>query len=103
VFTYLQDVTQEECEQALARAGLLSHVRAADGSWRILEGETLEESLYAVPHDSLVVVGAAGRRLMTELIFGSTLETVQATLPNPLIVVGPNCRRAADLTPPASA
>ena len=39
-----------------------------------------------------VVVVAAGHRLMAELIFGSKLETIQATLPNPLVVVGPDCR-----------
>ena len=92
LFTQLDGTTREECEQALAKADLLSDVRAADASWEVFDSGTLEENLYAVPHDSLAVVGAAGHRLMAELIFGSKLETIQATLPNPLVVVGPNCR-----------
>ena len=96
LFTQLDGITREECEQALAEADLLSDVRAADASWEVLDGGTLEENLYAVPHDSLAVVGATGHRLMAALIFGSKLETIQATLPNPLVVVGPNCRARAE-------
>ena len=92
VFTQLDGITREECAEALAEADLLEHVQAGDGHWRVFDSAALEENLYAVPHDSLVVVGAAGHRLMTELIFGSKLETIQATLPNPLVVVGPTCR-----------
>lgn len=92
LLTQLDGTSREDCEQALAEADLFSDVRAADATWHVFESGTLEENLYAVPHDSLAVVGAAGHRLMTELIFGSKLETIQATLPNPLVVVGPNCR-----------
>lgn len=99
VFTQLDGTTRQECEQTLAEANVLDHVRASDGGWRIFDRGTFEENLYAVPHDSLVVVGAAGHRLMTELIFGSKLETVQAILPNPLVVVGPNCRIRPELEP----
>ena len=99
VFTQLDGTSRQECEQTLAEAKVLDHVRAEDGSWRIFDRGTFEENLYAVPHDSLVVVGAAGHRLMTELIFGSKLETVQAILPNPLVVVGPNCRIRPELEP----
>ncbi|MCP4593083.1 MAG: universal stress protein [bacterium] len=92
VFTQLEGTTRGECEQTLVEADLLSEVHAADASWEVFDSGTLEENLYAVPHDSLAVVGAAGHRLMAELIFGSKLETIQATLPNPLLVVGPDCR-----------
>ena len=92
IFTHLGDVTREECETALDQAGILADARARDGRWHFFDEGSFEESLYDVPHDSLVVVGAAGRRLMTELIFGSKLETIQATLLNPLVVVGPNCQ-----------
>ena len=65
----------------------------------IFDQGSFEENLYAVPHDSLVVVGAAGHRLMKELVFGSKLEIIQATLPNPLVVVGPNCRTPWEFLP----
>ncbi|MCK4660362.1 MAG: universal stress protein [Phycisphaerae bacterium] len=99
VYTHLDGTTRQECEQALAEADLLSDVRAGDGSWQLFQSGVFEENLYVVPHDSLVVVGAAGHRLMAELIFGSKLETIQAILPNPLVVVGPNCRARPELGP----
>jgi len=34
------------------------------------------------------VVGAAGDSLMRELVFGSKIEMIQRTLPNPILVVG---------------
>jgi hypothetical protein len=33
----------------------------------------------------------AGHRLISELVFGSKLESIQATLPNPRVVVGLDC------------
>jgi len=30
--------------------------------------------------------------LIKELVFGSKLEVIQSSLPNPLIVIGPVCR-----------
>lgn len=92
VFTQLDGITRDQCERALSEANVLNELRAADGTWHCFENGTFEENLYAVPHDHLVVVGAAGHRLMTELIFGSKLETIQAILPQPLVVVGPHCR-----------
>jgi hypothetical protein len=98
VYTQLDRVTREECEQALANAGLLDHLNSGDADWRFFDAGSFEENLYEVPHDSLAVVGAAGQRLIEELIFGSKLETIQATLPNPHVVVGPNRPMPADLT-----
>ena len=92
IYTQLGDLTREQCEDALAAAKILNDARAKDGQWHFFSEGPFEENLYAVPHDSLVIVGAAGHRLMAELIFGSKLETIQATLLNPLVVVGPNCR-----------
>ena len=102
VHTQLAGVTREQCERALAAAGVLEHLSGADAQWQIFDQGSLEENLYAVPHDSLVVVGAAGQRLMRELVFGSKLEVIQSTLPNPLVVIGPNCRTPWDLLPAAA-
>ena len=99
VLTHLADTTREECEEAFVRMNVLEYMQGSDGQWRVFESGSFEENLYAVPHDSIVVVGAAGRRLMTELIFGSKLESIQAILPNPLVVVGPNCRARPELAP----
>jgi len=77
----------------------LDAISGGDVEWRLCDSGTFEENLYAVPHDSLVVAGAAGHRLISELVFGSKLEAVQASLPNPLVVVGPDCRTPWDRLP----
>jgi hypothetical protein len=92
IYTHLEGTTRKECGNALAEAGMLAEVGTGDIRWEFFAGGTFEEHLYEVPADALVVVGAAGHRLMTELVFGSKLEALQATLLNPLVVVGPNCR-----------
>lgn len=60
--------------------------------WHLFSGKDFTDSLYMVPHDALVIMGAYGHGVMRQLLFGSTLETIQSTLPNPLLVVGPNYR-----------
>lgn len=96
IHTQLDGITKEECEKSLAAAGVFGAVSGSDVDWRFYDEGTMEENLYAVPHDSLVVVGAAGHKLISELVFGSKLEAIQATLPNPLVVVGPDCRTPRD-------
>ena len=86
-------------QEGLDRVKTPFFVSGDDVEWRLYDNGTLEENLYAVPHDSLVVIGAAGHRLITELVFGSKLEAIQATLPNPLVVVGPDCRTPWDRLP----
>jgi nucleotide-binding universal stress UspA family protein len=84
----------DRCRQALADAEVLDKIEhTEDWSWQRFETGTLEDNLMRVAHDSLVVVGAAGDSLIRELIFGSKLELIQTTLPNPIVVVGPNCDR----------
>ena len=95
VYTQLHGTTRAECEQTLADAGLSGRVGEGGAPWELFEHGTLEENLWAVPHDALVVIGAAGHRLIQELVFGSNLEKVQSTLPNPLLVVGPQWKPAA--------
>ena len=92
IYTQLGGTTRDECEHCLLEAGVLEELHSPDADWICFVSGTFEENLYAIPHDALVVVGAAGHRLMKELIFGSKLELIQSTLPNPLVVVGPNCR-----------
>ena len=89
VYTQLEKTDRSHCEQTLADANLLDRVRGPSGRWELFDEGTLEENLWAVPHDSLVVIGAAGQRLIRELVLGSHLEKVQSVLPNPLLVVGP--------------
>lgn len=96
IHTQLNGISRTECEETLSAAGIRARVAGGKVEWRLYDNGTLQENLYAVPHDSLMVLGAAGQRLISELVFGSTLEAIQTTLPNPLVVVGPRCRTTWD-------
>jgi len=93
IHTQLVGVTREGCEEVLSEAGLMRSISDGQTDWHVYEDGSFVENLYHVPSDSLVVIGAAGQNLVRELMFGSKLEAVQSTLPNPLIVIGPNCHR----------
>ena len=58
--------------------------------WLFFEEGKFETNLYAVPHDALVILGAYGHGLIRNLVFGSKMENIQSTIPNNLLIVGPN-------------
>ena len=86
MYTQANGISRADLEKKLRTAGLELGLKQANVDWVFLEAGSLEENLYAVPSDGLVVVGAAGESLMRELVLGSKLETIQKTLPNPLLV-----------------
>jgi len=96
VHTQLNGITRQDCEQSLSKVGILDALSGGDIEWRLYDEGTLEENLYDVPHDSLVFVGAAGHNLIRELVFGSRLEAIQTILPNPLVIIGPQCHTPWD-------
>lgn len=59
--------------------------------WTFWPDGDIVEHLYDIPHDSLVLLGAYGKSLIREALFGSTTEKVQANLPNSMFIVGPKC------------
>ncbi len=91
IFTQDTGSMLDECRAKLVGAGLGGFVDSDE--WTVFRSGTLEENLYSIPYDSLVIVGAAGHSLMKELVFGSKLELIQSALPNPIVVVGPNCQQ----------
>ena len=58
--------------------------------WLFFDEGKFETNLYAVPHDALVILGAYGHGLIRNLVFGSKMENIQSTIPNNLLIVGPN-------------
>ena len=92
LYTQVDGATRDRCERKVADAGLEAALRKANRQWVFFESGSLEENLYGVDPFSLAVVGGAGESIVRELMFGSKLETIQNTLPNPILVVGPNCR-----------
>lgn len=80
---------EEEYRRSLEAGGLAPEVEEYLRRWLFLDNPRMECSLYDVPHDSLVVMGAYGHGLFKDFVFGSHLERVQSTICNPLLIVGP--------------
>lgn len=57
--------------------------------WRFFHKGRLEDNLYEVPHDALVVMGAYGHGVIRDIMFGSTMEKIQFTISNNLLIAGP--------------
>ncbi len=95
IYTQLGDgLTREGLSQTLREANFPMDSQSPDRQWVVFESGSLEENLYSVSGDSLVVIGACGDRSIRELLFGGRLEIVQSVLPNPLMIIGPDCRIA---------
>jgi nucleotide-binding universal stress UspA family protein len=95
IYTQLSDALERErLREMLRRESFPVNGEAPDRQWVVFESGSLEENLYAVPGDSLAVIGAAGEKSIRRLLFGGRLEIVQSTLPNPLLIIGPNCGAA---------
>ncbi len=94
----LQVFTQAQQEPdyytgVLEKNGLLQRKREQNFSWVLYEEGQFADNLYDIPHDALVVLGAVGQGVIKDIMFGSTMELVQTTLPNSLLVVGPKFGR----------
>ncbi len=90
MFTHHEGADMKECEKNLEAMELLKRFGKNQFDWTIWKKGTIEDNLYDIPHDSLVVMGAAGHKLIRELVFGSKLEKIQMHLPNSMLVVGPH-------------
>jgi hypothetical protein len=81
---------KEEVYRAIVRDNGLEE--ALDGvmdRWRFFQEGRLEDNLYQVPHDGLVVMGAYGHGVIRDIMFGSTMEKIQSTISNNLLIAGP--------------
>ncbi len=72
-------------------SGLESELNQESYSWHFLENNAFEKTLYEVPHDALIVLGAFGHGIIKDMLFGSKMEKIQSTLTNNLLITGPNC------------
>lgn len=89
LFTYAEKKPKSHYEEVLDGHDLFSEIKADRVGWIFVDDAPFRESLYAVPNDALVIMGAYGHGLIKELIFGSMMEEMQAILPNNMVVVGP--------------
>ncbi len=90
VLTVDEEEARERAREALSRAGF---EEGPGRSWRVVPGP-FEEALWEVPRTALVFAGAFGQRGIRAKLLGSRAETIQRTLPNPLVLVGPSCPAA---------
>jgi len=77
---YREAIRERRLEKALRQCG---------AEWHFWERGVVEENLYDVPHDALVLLGAFGHGLIRDFVFGSTMEKVQSVISNNLLIVGP--------------
>jgi nucleotide-binding universal stress UspA family protein len=57
--------------------------------WQFFHEGRFDDNLYEVPHDALVVMGAYGHGVIRDIMFGSTMEKIQSTISNNLLIAGP--------------
>jgi len=90
VFSVLEEGRyREDLEAQIAEQGLLDLFAEHVGHWHLVEGGNLQEELYSVSRASLLLLGAYGRGRIKAKFFGSTMETIQQTMPNNLLILGP--------------
>lgn len=92
VFTLAENGSREHYEKVISAENLSEAMEHHVTMWHFFKKGTLEENLYDVPHDSLVIMGAYGHGLIREIAFGSKMEKIQSTICNNLLIVGPQYR-----------
>jgi nucleotide-binding universal stress UspA family protein len=90
MFTQAEKGDRKRYETIFEQRGLGEDVAEKVVKWHLFVSGSLEENLYNVPHDALVVLGAYGHGLIRELVFGSKMEKIQSIICNNLLIVGPN-------------
>lgn len=90
LFTQAEKKAQSEYREIVEGTEVSDELWERLGEWRFFESGTLEENLYEVPHNALVVLGAYGHGVIRDLLFGSKLEQIQSVLSNNLLIAGPN-------------
>ncbi|MFC1516221.1 universal stress protein [Thermodesulfobacteriota bacterium] len=90
VFTYVGKTSRETYEKVIQDEKLEGEMDQYVNKWHIYDDGSLEENLYNVPHDALVILGAYGHGLIRNMFFGSMMEKIQSTISNNLLIVGPN-------------
>jgi hypothetical protein len=87
---FSQGVRSEFESQLLSQGFSEAQIESFD--WQFWTEGDIVDQLYAIPHDSLVMLGAYGKGLVRDTLFGSTMEKIQSNLPNNMLVVGPKCK-----------
>ena len=89
MFTQIEKGDADRYRKLVAEAGLFKEWERYGGEWLFFDKGNLEENLYNVDHDTLLVLGAYGHGLIKDIMFGSKMERIQSTLPNNMLIAGP--------------
>ncbi|MEA2061336.1 MAG: universal stress protein [Thermodesulfobacteriota bacterium] len=90
LFTQASGRSQADFMRIFEEKGFQQEVETRVRKWHFFNEGKFNHNLYHVPHDALVVLGAYGHGVVKDVFFGSTMELVQSTLPNTLLIAGPN-------------
>lgn len=89
VFTQADDKRgQDDFHSILVDEELDTQMDENVRKWYFFDKGRFQDNLYEIPHDALIVLGSYGHGLVKELLFGSTMEMVQAVMTNNLLIVG---------------
>ena len=80
---------EEYYQERIREAGIEEELEQAVRRRHQFANGVFAHNLYSLPHDALVLAGAGGQGLIKETLFGSKVETAQATLTNSMLVSGP--------------
>lgn len=90
IFTQAENRSREDYAAIIRDHLMEDELERLQQRWLFFDEGKFETNLYAVPHDALVILGAYGHGLIRNLVFGSKMENIQSTIPNNLLIVGPN-------------
>lgn len=89
LFTQIESGNEEDYRKMLTKKGLEKELAENVRDWHFFEDHRMEDNLYEVPHDALVVLGAYGHGLIKDLLLGNKMERIQSTISNNLLIAGP--------------
>ncbi len=90
VFPQIEKGSRELYEKAIKDKNLKKKISRRVNKWHIFGKGTFDENLCEVPHDALVILGVCGHSFKKGIDSGSKMEKIQSTLPNNLLIAGPN-------------
>lgn len=88
VFTQSENGHDASSPESLEAKGCAAEITPNIDTWNRYDSGNFVENLYDVPHDALALLGSGGRGLVKN--FSSKMEKIQSTLPNNMLLVGPN-------------
>ncbi len=93
IYTLIENADEDAYRNMIEDLELKALVDQYAENWHFYDKSVnLDQMLYEVPHDSLIVLGAYGHGMIKEILLGSKMEHIQSTVTNNLLITGPNCR-----------